>query len=94
MPTWVFHTNKGQSGGLAGLVQAFQQNGLGEQMSSWISTGQNLPISLRPVKAVLGGGQLSQIACQLGTNESQHVGGLADMLPQVIDKLTPNGQLL
>lgn len=86
-------SNKGQSGELAGLVQAFQQQGLGEQMNSWISTGQNLPISPEQIKAVLGGGQLSQIAGQLGMNESQAAGGLADLLPQVIDKLTPNGQL-
>ncbi len=86
-------SNKGGNGGLAGLVQAFQQNGLGEQMNSWISTGQNLPISPDQIKAALGSGQLGQIAGQLGMNESQAAGGLADLLPQVIDKLTPNGQL-
>ena len=86
-------SNKGQGGGLAGLVQAFQQQGLGEQMNSWIGTGQNLPISPDQIKAALGSGQLGQIAGQLGMNESQAAGGLADLLPQVIDKLTPNGQL-
>lgn len=86
-------SNKGQNGGLAGLVQAFQQNGLGEQVNSWISTGQNLPVSPDQIKAALGGGQLGQIAGQLGMNETQAAGGLADLLPQVIDKLTPNGQL-
>ena len=86
-------SSKGGNGGLAGLVQAFQKNGLGEQMSSWISTGQNLPISPDQIKAALGSGQLGQIAGQLGMNESQAAGGLADLLPQVIDKLTPNGQL-
>ncbi len=86
-------SNSGQGGGLAGLGQTFQQNGLGEQMASWVGTGQNLPISAEQLQAVLGGGQLGQIAGQLGVNESQAAGGLADMLPQVIDKLTPNGQL-
>lgn len=86
-------SNKGGNGGLAGLMQVFQQNGLGEQMRSWISTGQNLPISPEQIKAALGSGQLGQIAGQLGMNESQAAGGLADLLPQVIDKLTPNGQL-
>lgn len=86
-------SNKGQSGGLAGLVQAFQQNGMGEQISSWISTGQNLPISADQIKAALGNGQLGQIAGQLGMDEHQAAGGLAGMLPQVIDKLTPNGQM-
>lgn len=83
----------GGLGGLAGLAKAFQDKGMGDQMSSWISTGQNLPISPEQIKAVLGGGQLGQIASQLGVNENEAAGGLADMLPQVVDKLTPNGQI-
>jgi len=63
-------SNKDGNGGLAGLVQSFQQNGLGEQMNSWISTGQNLPISPEQIKSALGGSQLGQIAGQLGMNES------------------------
>lgn len=86
-------SSKGQNGGLGGLVQAFQNNGLGEQVASWISTGQNLPISPEQIKSVLGGGQLGQIASQLGMDEQQAAGGLADLLPRVIDKVTPNGQM-
>lgn len=86
-------TNNGQGGGLAGLAKAFQDKGMGDQMASWISTGQNLPISPDQIKNVLGSGQLGQIASQLGVDEQQAAGGLADMLPQVIDKLTPNGQI-
>jgi uncharacterized protein YidB (DUF937 family) len=86
-------SNNGKSGGLAGLAKAFQDKGMGDQMASWISTGQNLPISPDQIKAVLGGGQLEQIASQLGMNEQQAAGGLADLLPQVVDKLTPNGQI-
>ncbi len=86
-------SNTGQNGGLAGLVQAFQDKGLGELIASWIGTGQNLPVSSEQIKAVLGGDQLGQIAGQLGMNESQAAGGLADLLPQVIDTLTPNGQM-
>lgn len=80
-------------GGLAGLVQAFQDKGLGELIASWIGSGRNLPISPEQLKNVLGGSQLGQIAGQLGMNESQAAGGLADLLPQVIDKLTPDGQM-
>lgn len=86
-------SNTGQNGGLAGLVQSFQDKGLGELIASWIGTGQNLPLSSEQIKAVLGGDQLGQIAGQLGMNESQAAGGLADLLPQVIDTLTPNGQM-
>ncbi len=82
-----------QNGGLAGLAQAFQNNGLGDQMASWVGNGQNLPVSPDQIKSVLGDSQLGQIANRLGMNEQETAGGLADMLPQVIDKLTPNGQM-
>jgi uncharacterized protein YidB (DUF937 family) len=77
---------------LAGLAQAFQDKGLGDQMASWVGTGQNLPISPEQIKSVLGD-QLGQIASQLGINEQQAAGGLADLLPQVIDTLTPGGKM-
>ncbi len=85
--------NNPQAGGLGGLVQSFQQGGLGEIVNSWISTGQNLPISAEQIQAVLGGGQLQNIAAQLGVSPEQASGSLADLLPQVVDQLTPNGQL-
>ncbi|MBT9567935.1 MAG: DUF937 domain-containing protein [Thiobacillus sp.] len=84
---------KGQTGGLAGLVQAFQDKGLGEQVASWIGTGQNLPVAPDQIQSVLGGGQLEHIASQAGVSEQQAAGGLASLLPQIIDKLTPNGQM-
>lgn len=82
-----------QSGGLSGLLQKLQDGGLGEQAASWVSTGQNLPVSGDQLKNILGGGQLGQIASQLGMSEDDAAGGLAGMLPQVIDKLTPDGQV-
>lgn len=85
--------NNPQTGGLGGLVQSFQQGGLGNIVNSWVSTGQNLPISAEQIQAVLGGGQLQNIAAQLGMSTEQASGGLADLLPQVVDKLTPNGQV-
>jgi uncharacterized protein YidB (DUF937 family) len=82
-----------QPGGLGGLVQSFQQGGLGEVVNSWVSTGQNLPVSAEQLQAVLGGGQLQNIAAQLGVSPEQASGSLAELLPQVVDKLTPGGQL-
>jgi uncharacterized protein YidB (DUF937 family) len=82
-----------QPGGLGGLVQSFQQGGLGEIVNSWVSTGQNLPVSPEQLQSVLGGAQLQDIAAQLGMSPEQATGGLADLLPQMVDKLTPNGQL-
>jgi uncharacterized protein YidB (DUF937 family) len=82
-----------QSGGLAGLVQQFQQKGLGKEMSSWVGTGQNLPVSGEQITSVLGSDQIAQIAQRLGMSSEQASGGLAGLLPTVIDKLTPKGQL-
>jgi len=83
-----------QNGGLQGLVQQFQKSGLGEQVASWVGTGSNLPISGDQIaKAFSGGGQLGQIASKLGISENDAAGGLAGMLPGLIDKLTPDGKV-
>lgn len=83
--------NNPQTGGLAGLVQSFQKGGLSEIVNSWVSTGQNLPVSAEQIQSVLGSGQVQGIASQLGISTDQASGQLADLLPQVVDKLTPNG---
>jgi len=85
--------NNPQNGGLEGLIQSFQQGGLGEIVNSWVSTGQNLPISAEQIQSVLGDSSLSGLAAQLGVSPEQASGSLADMLPQLIDQLTPNGQM-
>jgi len=83
----------GQLGGLGGLLERFQQSGLGEVAASWVSTGQNLPISPDQLGGVLGNDTVSGLARQLGLNNGDMLGQLSQMLPQVVDKLTPNGQL-
>ena len=85
--------NDPQHGGLQGLIQSFQQGGLGEIVNSWVSTGQNLPISAEQIQSVLGGSSLDGIASQLGLSKEQASGSLASMLPQLIDSMTPNGQV-
>ena len=85
--------NNPQTGGLAGLVQLFQQGGLGEIVNSWVSTGKNLPISAEQIQSVLGGSSLQDIAAKLGVGQQQASGSLAELLPQIVDQLTPNGQL-
>jgi uncharacterized protein YidB (DUF937 family) len=78
-----------QSGGLEGLIAKFQQGGLGEVVQSWISTGPNLPISADQLGQVFGPDTLQQ----LGAGGQELLGPLAQLLPQVVDGLTPNGQL-
>ena len=82
-----------QGGGLAGLVQQFQQGGLGDLMASWVGTGQNLPVSAEQLQGVLGHDMLAQLAQQLGLSQGEAAGQLSQLLPQVVDKLTPGGQL-
>ncbi len=80
-------------GGLQDLIGRFQQNGLGEQVQSWIGTGQNLPISADQLQNVLGSEQLSAIAGKLGLSPQETSSQMAGALPEILDKLTPNGQL-
>ncbi len=82
-----------QSGGLQGLIQTFKEKGLGDAASSWISTGENQPVSGDQIQHALGGNFIQQIAEQLGSSKSEVSGGLANLLPNIIDKLTPNGKL-
>lgn len=85
--------NSPQVGGLAGLQNMFQQGGLGNIISSWIGTGQNLPVSGSQLQNVLHGGALQQAAQQAGMDPSQLTGMMSNLLPHLVDKLTPNGQL-
>ncbi len=80
-------------GGLQGLLGQFQEKGLGDQVASWIGTGANQPISAGQVQAALGSDQLQQVAGQMGLSQGEAASGLASMLPQVIDKLSPQGSL-
>jgi len=82
-----------QNGGLQGVLAKFQQAGYGAQADSWVSTGQNQPINADVLSQVLGHGQLGQIAQQLGMSHADAAGGLASLLPQMIDKMTPQGQV-
>lgn len=80
-----------QNGGLPGLLQKFQQSGLGQHAESWVSNNANLPITADQLHQVLGSGAIASIASQLGMDHAQVSGGLAQMLPQLINQMTPNG---
>ena len=84
---------QGHAGGLQGLVEQLAAGGLGEQVKSWISGGQNLPVSPGQITAALGNDRVKQIADQLGLSHGDAASGLAGLLPQVIDHLTPNGEV-
>lgn len=79
------------TGGLPALIGQMQNAGLGNVLESWIGKGSNLPISGEQMQQVLGSDTLNQIASQLGLSQGEAGGQLADLLPEVIDKLTPDG---
>ncbi|MBU1378307.1 MAG: DUF937 domain-containing protein [Alphaproteobacteria bacterium] len=83
---------KNQQGGLGGLVQAFEANGLGDLAQSWVGKGENLPISAAQIESVLGSGPIADIASKLGIDPKQAASHLSDLLPQMIDRMTPDGQ--
>ncbi len=79
--------------GLGGLIKQFQQKGLGETIDSWVNTGANRDISPRDVSSALPGDVVDELARRTGLSRDQVIGELAKMLPNVVDRLTPQGRL-
>ncbi|MBL0143029.1 MAG: DUF937 domain-containing protein [Betaproteobacteria bacterium] len=85
--------NNPQTGGLEGLLAKLQQGGLGHLADSWVSTGKNLPVSADQITGALGPDQLGSLAQGLGMSHGDLSSKLAELLPGIVDKLTPNGQV-
>jgi len=85
-------SNDGTQGGLGGLVAKFQQAGLGDVVRSWIGNGQNQPVSGDQLTNVLGADTMTGLAEKLGMSQDDAAGQLSNILPGLIDKLTPQGQ--
>jgi uncharacterized protein YidB (DUF937 family) len=83
--------NDGGQGGLGGLVGKFQQAGMGDVIGSWVGSGQNMPISAEQLQNVLGSDAVAGLAQKMGLNSGDALGQLSQMLPGLVDKLTPNG---
>lgn len=82
-----------QPGGLQGLVQSFHDKGMGGLVSSWISSGPNPPISGDQVHQVLGSDQVKALAAKAGISPDVAGAAIAQILPGLVDKLTPNGSV-
>ncbi len=80
-------------GGLGGILDAFQKGGLGHIADSWVSQGDNMPVTGDQVSEVFGNDKISAMASQLGMSHGDVSGGLAQILPQLVDRVTPNGQV-
>jgi uncharacterized protein YidB (DUF937 family) len=83
----------GNVGGLSGLTQLFHQRGHGDKIDSWVSTGENRSISPEEMQDVLGQDRIQQLAQSAGMSEPDTSRGLSKLLPQLVDKLTPDGRL-
>ena len=82
-----------QSGGLQGLASKFSQAGQGGAFSSWVGMGENQSISADQIQKVLGSEQVNALATKIGVDPSQVSQFLAEHLPKVVDKLTPEGKV-
>lgn len=82
-----------QSGGLDGLLAKLKQGGLGDVVQSWLGNGQNLPVSAEQITKALGQPQVAAVAKQFGIDPQQVSNLVAQNLPGLVDKLSPNGAL-
>lgn len=85
--------SQGGGGGLMDLISKFQQSGLGDLVGSWISTGPNQPVSGEQLGGVLGGDVLGQLTRNTGLSQGDVLGQLSQILPGLVDQLTPQGQV-
>ncbi len=83
----------GGSGGLNGLISQFASKGLGDIINSWIGTGKNLPVSADQLQSVLGNDTVKNLASKLGMESGALTSQLTNLLPEVVNKLTPDGKV-
>jgi uncharacterized protein YidB (DUF937 family) len=83
----------GGQGGLQNLIGQFTSKGLGDVVGSWVSTGKNLPVSGDQLQNVLGKDTIGNLASKLGMDSGALTSQLTNLLPDVVDKLTPNGKV-
>ena len=82
-----------QAGGVQGILSKLEASGLGDKVDSWIGTGPNKSISSDEVTRALGPDQVKQAAAKAGVSEEQAAGGIAAALPDLIDRVSPDGKL-
>lgn len=82
-----------QNGGLSGVLQKFKTAGFDNEVTSWISKGSNLPITAEQIVQALGSSVIQQAASKLDMSAQDISAKIAEYLPQVIDRMTPDGQV-
>ena len=82
-----------KNGGMNAVLDKFRQKGMTRQAQSWMSTGDNQPIDEQSVEQVVGQQELREMAQRLGVPEQEVAQAFAEIMPEMVDKLTPEGQL-
>ena len=82
-----------QQGGLGGVLGKFREAGMGAQADSWVGTGQNMNISPDQLQQVFGSGAVGDIAAKLGMSQEQAGSAMSQVLPELVNQLTPQGQV-
>ena len=82
-----------QHGGLNGVLDKLKTSGLGDQVASWVGTGENQAVSPDQITSALGSSQIAELAAKFGISPDVLSGQLAQHLPDVINKLTPHGEV-
>jgi uncharacterized protein YidB (DUF937 family) len=83
----------GAAGGLGGLLEQLQRTGFGQQADSWVGRGANEPISPDAMTQIFGHDGLEQISRQAGISQDEASRGLSELLPEVVDRMTPDGEV-
>ena len=84
---------RGGAGGLGGLLEQFQRAGFSEQANSWVARGANKPIPPDAMTQIFGRDGLEQISRQAGISEDEAARGLSELLPEIVDRVTPDGDI-
>jgi uncharacterized protein YidB (DUF937 family) len=82
-----------QNGGLGGVLDKFKQGGLTDAAASWVGKGENMAVSADQISSVLGSGAIAEMAAKFGIDPATLSAQIAQHLPTVIDKMTPNGEV-
>jgi uncharacterized protein YidB (DUF937 family) len=78
---------------LSQLRQKFESSGLGDKVQSWIGTGENKPVTADEIKRTIDPQRLQAAADKAGVDVDTAAQNVAEVLPGVVDKLTPEGRV-
>jgi len=80
-------------GGLQKVLSGLRENGMGDKADSWVGKGENEPIDPQELRRAVGDDTIRDAASRAGVSEDEAASGLAALLPQVVDRVTPNGEV-